>query len=86
MTLLLVTTAFFLAAQFSTGWYLRQLPIAPTCPGCGSVAHRLAVQPAFPGAIPGFAATFLAECARCDWRGRMRWTLARTPARHGGFV
>jgi hypothetical protein len=84
MTLVFVITAVFLAAQFFTEWYFRQLPVAPACPACRSLVRRVIDQSAFPGSCPGFAATFLAECRECGWHGRMRWTLARNPARHGG--
>jgi hypothetical protein len=80
MTLFLALVAICLASPLIADWYLRHLPVAPACPSCRWVAKQAAVQPTFPGVIPSFARTFLAECGRCGWRGRMRWTLARSTA------
>lgn len=82
MTLLLTLAILCAATPVVTDWYVRHLPVAPACPSCRWVARQLPVQPIFPGAVPGFARTFLAECGRCGWKGRMRWTLARSPARN----
>lgn len=56
--------------------YLRQLPVAPTCPSCRSVARQIAVACSFSEFLPALNRTFKAECPRCGWRGRMRLKLA----------
>jgi hypothetical protein len=80
---LLVASAFVLlvAMPALVNRYLSNLPVAPACPSCRSVARETHFQPPLGVLLPAFARTFLAECARCGWRGRMRWSLAPDQAR-----
>jgi hypothetical protein len=80
--------SFFFAALLglvvASVWYLEHLPFAPACPSCRSVARSTGRD--WPGLylLPRLADTFLAKCARCGWRGRMRWRLAPRQVREGG--
>jgi hypothetical protein len=69
----------------ATYWYLDRLPIAPACPACRSVTRSTGWD--WPGLylLPRFSVTFLAECARCGWSGRMRLRLAPQSVREGGW-
>jgi hypothetical protein len=71
-----------LAAPVLIDRYVRHLPVAPACPTCACVARQAQVGPRLMAWIPAFGRTFLAECGRCGWRGRMRWKLATDSARH----
>lgn len=74
--------AMLLAAPFLIDRYLRQLPEAPTCPSCRGVARQAGIPGSmiFSLPVPAFARTFVGECGRCGWRGRMRWRWARSRA------
>lgn len=81
MTILLTLAALCMAIPLGAEWYARQLPIAPACPSCRWITKQLPAQPTFASFVPSLARTFLAECGRCGWHGRMRWTLARESGR-----
>ncbi|MQA89951.1 MAG: hypothetical protein GEU90_06930 [Gemmatimonas sp.] len=68
--------ALLLAAPLLMERYLRHLPVAPECPSCRAVAREVDLTFSILAKIPAFARTFMAECARCGWRGRMRWRWA----------
>jgi hypothetical protein len=72
--------AMLMAAPLLIERYLRRLPPAPACPCCHAVA-RVTDRTSALAWVPGFAPTFLAECVRCGWAGRMRWKWARDAAR-----
>jgi hypothetical protein len=81
LALTLIAAAF--AAPFLIDLYLRRLPIAPACPSCAAVARQAALQRLQVSVspwIPAFGRTFVAECVRCGWKGRMRWKLAADAA------
>ncbi|MEX2582741.1 MAG: hypothetical protein WD766_05685 [Gemmatimonadota bacterium] len=75
--------ALLLAAPLLIDRYLRQLPIAPACPSCRSVAREVSLARSIVDVLPAFGRTFIAECARCGWRGRMRWRWAPHAAGNG---
>lgn len=59
--------------------YAAGLPEAPACPQCHAIsreAHGWAVERLF----TRVSATAVRECARCGWRGRMRWRWALSPS------
>jgi hypothetical protein len=72
--------AMLLAAPLLIDRYLRELPTAPACPCCRATARQIERGSAI-ALIPGFGPTFLAECMRCGWSGRMRWKWARDAIR-----
>lgn len=75
--------AIVMAAPLLLDRYLRQLPVAPACPSCNSVASQVEGACSLALLLPALAKTFLAECARCGWRGRMRWRWAPRAASTG---
>lgn len=70
-----------LAAPLLLDRYLRQLPVAPACPSCRAVAREVNLSHSLLDLLPAFGRTFVAECIRCGWRGRMRWRWAADRAR-----
>jgi hypothetical protein len=76
--------AAMLAAPLLIERYLRQLPPAPACPDCRAVARAIIAEGLLTGWVPEISRTFLAECSRCGWRGRMRWRYATRAARKDG--
>jgi hypothetical protein len=62
--------------------YVERLPEAPSCPACRSTT-RQSLSSVVGDWIPALSMTVVRECARCGWRGRMRWRWAlrhvRTP-------
>jgi hypothetical protein len=72
------------AAPLLIDRYLRHLPVAPACPSCRSVTREAGIQSGWLSWLPVFARTFLAECGRCGWRGRMRWRFAPQAGRYQG--
>jgi len=72
--------AVVMAAPVLLERYFRQLPIAPACPACRSIARQIGLNSFLFGLIPAFGRTFPAECTVCGWRGRMRWRFARDSA------
>lgn len=53
--------------------YIERLPVAPACPSCSFVTRPIGPAAAWLQLLPALATTFVGECARCGWRGRMRW-------------
>ena len=75
--------AFLLAAPVFLERYLKQLPEAPACPRCHSVARQAEQVSAVTARLPLLGRTFVAEC-QCGWRGRMRWRWAHESAGRPG--
>lgn len=79
-----VLLALALAAPLLVSAYIQRLPVAPACPTCRAVTrhsdrHWIAVQ-----LFSVLPATFVGECTRCGWRGRMRWRWATRPVKRRG--
>lgn len=55
--------------------YLSRLPVAPACPSCRSTT-RPSEACGLEAWLPALVSTSVGECARCGWRGRMRWRWA----------
>jgi len=61
--------------------YVQRLPVAPTCPSCRAVTRESGARAWAAQIVPALAVTFVGECSRCGWRGRMRWRWATRSAR-----
>jgi hypothetical protein len=61
--------------------YLEHLPFAPHCPACHALTSPASAHAVPARLIPAFAQTVVRRCARCGWKGRMRWRWAPGPAR-----
>jgi hypothetical protein len=70
--------AMLIAGPLLIDRYLRQLPVAPACPACRGMAREAALGRSLVQwlPVPALARTFVGECSRCGWRGRMRWRFA----------
>jgi len=71
-----VVLALLLAIPLLIEKYVRQLPVAPICPSCHAIAREVQLACSLLDLFPAFGKTFIGECARCGWRGRMRWRWA----------
>lgn len=69
------------ALPFLLQRYVERLPVAPACPSCRSVTRETASRMPALHLLPSLAVTFVGECGRCGWRGRMRWRWAPRRAR-----
>lgn len=56
--------------------YIQRLPVAPACPSCRAVTREIDRKWLPAWAIHLLSTTYLGECTRCGWRGRMRWRWA----------
>ena len=62
--------------------YLQRLPVAPSCPSCRATTRAVGARRWLAlDALPALVATYIGECARCGWRGRMRLRWATDPVR-----
>lgn len=76
--------ALALAAPFLLGVYVQRLPIAPSCPSCRAVTREAELRCLGASLRSFLPATYVGECGRCGWRGRLRWRWAtRTAGRDG---
>jgi hypothetical protein len=80
---LALMVALLIATPLLVDRFLRALPIAPACPTCRSVVSEVGLHFTLEAVIPAMSRTFVGECARCGWRGRMRWRLAPNAQRKG---
>lgn len=76
--------ALALAAPFLVAAYVQRLPVAPACPSCRAVTRAVERECLVAPVRSLLPSTFVGECGRCGWRGRMRWRWAtRTAGRDG---
>lgn len=68
--------ALSLAAPFLLLAYIQRLPVAPACPACRAVTRESEGTGLLLQAIVFLPTTFVGECSRCGWKGRMRWRWA----------
>lgn len=76
--------ALALAAPFLLAAYVQRLPVAPACPSCRAVTRavdRECLAASLRSLLPS---TYVGECGRCGWRGRLRWRWATRRVRHDG--
>lgn len=79
--LLTTLTALSLAVPFVLLAYFQRLPVAPSCPLCRALTRE---RESRWGALPVVTllpTTYLGECTRCGWHGRMRWRWATRSVR-----
>ncbi len=79
-----VLAALALAAPFLVSAYVQRLPVAPGCPSCRAVTRTVERRCSTIRVPSLFAATYIGECARCGWRGRLRWRWATRPSGRDG--
>lgn len=70
------------AAPMALQLYLQRLPVAPACPSCRATTRAVGARRSLAlDILPALVATYVGECARCGWRGRMRLRWARGTVR-----
>ena len=69
-----------LAAPFLLLAYVQRLPVAPACPTCRAVTRAVDRECLAGAARSLLPATYVGECGRCGWRGRLRWRWATRTA------
>lgn len=74
--------ALLIALPVALCLYLQRLPVAPACPSCRAVTREVSRGWSSLQMVPALATTFLGECTRCGWRGRMRWRWATRTVRN----
>lgn len=74
--------AALVAAPFAVHLYLQRLPVAPSCPSCRATTRAVGARGWLAlDSLPALMATYIGECARCGWRGRLRWRWATDKVR-----
>lgn len=76
--------ALALAAPFLLAAYVQRLPVAPSCPSCRAVTREAERSCLYAPVLSLLPATYVGECGRCGWRGRLRWRWATRPAGRDG--
>lgn len=61
--------------------YIQRLPVAPACPSCRAVTREIDRSWLPLWVVQLLSTTYLGECTRCGWRGRMRWRWATRSVR-----
>lgn len=87
MSMILIATllaGLLIVGPLALQLYLHRLPPAPSCPSCRATTHEagggswLALE-----LLPALVVTYVGECARCGWKGRLRLRWATDKVRRG---
>jgi hypothetical protein len=68
--------ALVIALPYLLQYYIARLPAAPACPSCRAVTRETSSVWLWLDRFPSLATTYIGECNRCGWRGRLRWRWA----------